>query len=81
MYDAKNVYLVGSADKAVKIKVTRDGGKSLGAAHGADLNAEGEGTIQEDRLYQLVGDTDYGTHTLEIEIETPGLKAYTFTFG
>jgi hypothetical protein len=29
----------------------------------------------------LVGDTEYGVHTLEIEIEEAGLEAYTFTFG
>ena len=82
IYDAKNVYFVAAAPNGlVKIKITRDGGKPLGAARGADVDANGEATISTDRLYQLVGDTDYGTHTLEIQVEGAGLQAYTFTFG
>lgn len=81
LYKAKNVYLVAAADAAVKIKITRDGGQPLGSARGADVDASGEATIKANRLYQLVGDSAYGVHTLEIEIESPGLQAYTFTFG
>lgn len=80
MYSAKNVYFVASADKPVKIKVTRDG-RPLGSERGADVDENGEATIQEDRLYELVRGADYGTHVLEITVKTPGLKAYTFTFG
>lgn len=81
VYDAKNVYLVAASDKMVKIKVTRDGGQPLGAARGADVDANGEVSIQQNRLYTIVQDSDYGVHTIEITIETPGLQAYTFTFG
>lgn len=81
IYKAKNVYFVASADTPVKIKVTRDGGQPLGAARGADVDANGEAVISTSRLYHLIGDSDYGVHTLEIEIESPGLQAYTFTFG
>jgi cytochrome c biogenesis protein CcdA/thiol-disulfide isomerase/thioredoxin len=82
VYDAKNVYFVAAAPSGpVKIKVTRDGGKPLGAAAGADVDQNGEATISSDRLYQLVGDSAYGVHTLEIQIEGGGLQAYTFTFG
>ena len=82
LYKAKNVYFVAAAPAgSVKIKVTRDGGQPLGAARGADVNALGEAVISDDRLYQLVGDSDYGIHTLEIQIEGAGLQAYTFTFG
>jgi len=82
VYDAKNVYFVAAApDKPVKIHVTRDGGQPLGAARGADVDANGDATISEDRLYQLIGDSAYGVHTLEIHIENAGLQAYTFTFG
>lgn len=81
VYKAKNVYFVAASDKRVKIKVTRDGGQSLGNARGADVDESGEATIQANRLYQLVGDSAYGVHTLEIEVESPGLQAYTFTFG
>ena len=80
-YSAKNVYLVASADAAVKIKITRDGGQPLGSEHGADIDASGEAIIQQDRLYELIKGADYGTHTIEITIEGAGLRAYTFTFG
>jgi hypothetical protein len=80
-YQAKNVYFVASAGKPVKIKVTRDGGKPLGAGRGEDVDADGFTTIQADRLYKLIQDSDYGVHTLEIIIQGAGLKAYTFTFG
>jgi len=81
MYNSKSVYFVAAADQSVKIKVTRDGGLQLGAARGADVDANGEATIQENRLYKLIEDTDYGVHTIEIQVENPGLQAYTFTFG
>jgi cytochrome c biogenesis protein CcdA/thiol-disulfide isomerase/thioredoxin len=80
-YQAKDVYFVASANSPVKIKVTRDGGKPLGMARGGDIDENGFVTIQEDRLYKLIQDTEYGAHTLEIMIEGTGMKAYTFTFG
>jgi len=81
VYDAKDVYFVASADTPVQIQVTRDGGQPLGGDKGADVNAEGIVTIHEDRLYKIVEGVEYGAHTLEIEILSPGLEAYTFTFG
>ena len=82
VYKAKNVYFVAAAPGgSVKIKVTRDGGKPLGSAAGKDIDTRGEATILEDRLYHLVGDSDYGIHTIEIEVQGAGLEAYTFTFG
>ena len=80
-YDSKDVYFVASAEEAVRIRVTRDGGASLGEARGADVAPDGIATIREDRLYRLIEDSDYAEHTIEIEILTPNLKAYTFTFG
>ena len=82
VYKAKNVYFVASAPQAdVKIKVTHDGGQLLGSARGAHVNENGEATISQDGLYHLVGDIEYGVHTLEIEVQGIGLEAYTFTFG
>jgi hypothetical protein len=38
--------------------------------------------IQESRLYNLINNPDgSGTHTLELIIDSPGLEAFTFTFG
>ncbi len=79
-YNAKNVYLVGTASKPVKITVLLDG-KPISVGRGADVAADGTVTIQENRLYKLVEGSDYGEHTLEIIVNSPGLQAYTFTFG
>ncbi|QQG38365.1 MAG: cytochrome c biogenesis protein DipZ [Candidatus Kaiserbacteria bacterium] len=80
-YTAKNVYLVASAESGVRIKVTHDGGKALGATRGADVDADGYVRVTESGLYHLVENDDYETHLLEITIEGAGLEAYTFTFG
>ncbi|RJQ35631.1 cytochrome c biogenesis protein DipZ [Candidatus Parcubacteria bacterium] len=82
VYKAKNVYFVAAPTNGpVKIKVTRDGGQPLGEARGVDVEENGEVTVSEDGLYHLIGDSAYGVHTIEIEILSPGLEAYTFTFG
>jgi thiol-disulfide isomerase/thioredoxin len=68
-YDAKNVYMVGSAQTPVDITILVDG------------KVVGHQTIQGDQLYPIVQGAEYGQHTLEILINNPGLMAYTFTFG
>ncbi|MBI3573993.1 redoxin family protein [Candidatus Kaiserbacteria bacterium] len=79
-YNSKNVYFVGTASNSVKITILLDG-KPISAERGADVAADGTAVIQENRLYKLVEGSDYGDHTLEIIINSPGLQAYTFTFG
>lgn len=79
-YSAKSVYFVGSADSPVSLKVTIDGALPRSSA-GADVDAEGKATVGSDRLYKLIEGADYGEHTIDIEILSPGLNAYTFTFG
>jgi hypothetical protein len=69
IYNAKNVYLVASSPAGVRLNVLLDG-KPLGTV-----------LVKEERLYKIVAGKDYGEHTLEITVETPGLRAYTFTFG
>jgi thiol-disulfide isomerase/thioredoxin len=77
-YNARNVFFVGSAEKKVRIKVLRDGVPV--ATPGSDVK-DGYVEIEGSRLYSLVEDQKEGTHTLELQIEDPGLDAYTFTFG
>ena len=83
-YQAKDVYFVASAKEAVQVKLLRDG-QPLGKAAGEDVvvkNGESYLTVQPDRLYKLVQDPEgYGEHILEMIIESPGLQAFTFTFG
>jgi len=78
-YNAKNVYLVASADTPVQVYVKLDG-QPVTNSPGSDV-IDGIVTVQANQLYTLVQGTDYGTHTLELDIPSPGLKAYTFTFG
>ena len=68
-------------EKPVRFRVTIDG-HAPGADHGLDTDAEGYGTVTEDRLYQLV--RQHGAiqdRTFRIEFLVPGVQAYSFTFG
>jgi hypothetical protein len=83
-FHARDLHLVlgPSADGSpVRFVVTVDG-KSPGAAHGVDIDAEGEGVVTMQRLYQLVRDPGaVKDHTFEIRFLDPGVQAYAFTFG
>ena len=57
-------------------------GEAPGAAHGVDVDGDGQGRLDDDRLYQLV--REHGAvreRTLEITFLQPGVEAYVFTFG
>ena len=65
----------------VRFQLTLDG-RPPGADHGEDVDAEGRGTIDAQRLYQLVrqkGTVD--DRTLEIRFLDAGARAFAFTFG
>jgi hypothetical protein len=53
-----------------------------GAAHGADVDEQGYGTMSEQRMYQLIrqpkpiGDRDFTINVLD-----PGAEVFCFTFG
>jgi thiol-disulfide isomerase/thioredoxin len=66
---------------SVRFRVLLDG-QPPGAAHGADADGQGEGTIAEQRLYQLIRQPERITdRTFEITFLDPGAEAYAFTFG
>ena len=53
-----------------------------GAAHGADVDGQGKGTVTEQRLYQLIRQPERITdRTFEITFLDPGVEAFSFTFG
>jgi cytochrome c biogenesis protein CcdA/thiol-disulfide isomerase/thioredoxin len=83
-FHARDLHLVlGPApeNKAVRFRVTIDGA-APGGAHGVDTNAQGEGTIIGQRLYQLVRQTGpIVDRTFQIEFLDPGVQAFSFTFG
>jgi len=66
---------------SVPFRVTLDG-QQPGAAHGVDVDEQGNGTVGEQRLYQLIRQPDRVTdRTFEITFLAPGVEAYAFTFG
>jgi cytochrome c biogenesis protein CcdA/thiol-disulfide isomerase/thioredoxin len=80
-FHARDLHLVMGAGKPVRIRVTIDGHKP-GADHGVDIDADGNGVVREQRLYQLV--RQHGPiqdHTFRIEFRDPGVEAFSFTFG
>jgi cytochrome c biogenesis protein CcdA/thiol-disulfide isomerase/thioredoxin len=84
-FQARDLHLVlgPSADGApVRFRVLVDGKPPL-ADHGSDTDAQGNGTIDAQRLYQLVRQkTANGKDRLfEIEFLDAGAQAYAFTFG
>jgi hypothetical protein len=50
--------------------------------HGTDVDAEGRGTLHQQRLYQLIRRSrPVDTALFEIEFLDAGAEAYCFTFG
>jgi thiol-disulfide isomerase/thioredoxin len=79
-YTAGKVYFVASAPQGATVEVLQDG-KSATDAAGSDVR-NGKVIISGSRLYNLINNPDgSGTHTLELIIDSPGLEAFTFTFG
>ena len=57
-------------------------GEPPGEAHGTDTDADGNGTLSQQRTYQLVRQPGPITdRTFEITFSDPGAQAYCFTFG
>jgi thiol-disulfide isomerase/thioredoxin len=66
---------------SVRFRVRIDG-QPPGAAHGTDVDDQGNGTVVEQRLYQLIRQSKpVADRQLEIEFLDPGVEAYAFTFG
>ena len=83
-FHARDVHLVlgPPADGAsVPFRVLVDG-QPPGAAHGLDVDERGHGTLDQQRLYQLVREPgSIIDRTVEITFLGPGVEAYVFTFG
>ena len=83
-FHARDLHLVmGPAARgtSVRFHVLIDG-QPPGAAHGSDVDEQGNGMVSEQRLYQLIRQRGPVTeHTFEIAFLDPGLEAYAFTFG
>jgi len=83
-FHARDLHLVlgpSKGGKPIRFRVTLDG-KAPGADHGVDTDADGYGTVTEDRLYQLIRQQGgIQDRTFRIQFLTPGVQAYSFTFG
>ena len=83
-FHARDVHLVmGPARRgaAVRFRVRIDG-QPPGAAHGVDVDAQGDGTVSDQRLYQLIRQPKpIADRRFEIEFLEPGVEAFAFTFG
>jgi len=66
---------------SVRFRVLVDG-QPAGAARGSDVDADGYGTASEQRTYQLIRQSRPIINRLfEIEVLSPGMEAFDFTFG
>jgi thiol-disulfide isomerase/thioredoxin len=83
-FHARDLHLVmgpPSGRAPVRFRVFIDG-KPTGAAHGIDVDAEGNGTASEQRLYQLIRQpAPIADRQFEIEFLDAGVETFAFTFG
>jgi cytochrome c biogenesis protein CcdA/thiol-disulfide isomerase/thioredoxin len=83
-FHARDLHLVLGPDAAntpVRFRVMIDGHEP-GRDHGSDTDEHGNGTVHEQRLYQLIRQSGaIRDRTFTIEFLDPGVRAYAFTFG
>lgn len=83
-FHSRDLHLVlgPAADgKPVRFKVTIDDA-APGESHGTDIDADGQGVVTGQRLYQLVRQKSaIADHTFAIQFLDPGVQAFAFTFG
>ena len=83
-FHARDLHLVMgpvAPGTSVRFRVLIDG-QPPGAAHGIDVDAQGYGTVSEQRLYQLIRQQQpIADREVEIEFPDPGVALFAFTFG
>jgi thiol-disulfide isomerase/thioredoxin len=83
-FHARDLHLVmgpAAPGTSVRYRVLLDG-RPPGDAHGLDVDADGQGTLTEQRLHQLIRQSGPVTErTFEITFLDPGAQAFSFTFG
>jgi hypothetical protein len=83
-FHARDLHLVmgpAAQGTSVRFRVLIDG-QPPGAAHGIDVDDQGNGTVTEQRLYQLIRQPKpVADRQFEIEFLDPGVEAFAFTFG
>jgi thiol-disulfide isomerase/thioredoxin len=83
-FHARDLHLImgpASRGDSVGFRVLIDG-QPPGAAHGIDVDEQGNGTVSEQRLYQLIRQPKpIADRQFEIEFLDSGVEAFAFTFG
>jgi thiol-disulfide isomerase/thioredoxin len=83
-FHARDLHLVmgpAAPGTPVRFRVRIDG-RPPGAAHGIDVDEQGDGAVTEQRLYQLIRQPKpIVERQFEIEFLGPGVEAFAFTFG
>ena len=83
-FHARDLHLVmgpAAPGTSVRFRVMIDG-QPPGAAHGVDVDDQGNGTVTEQRLYQLIRQPKpIADRQFEIEFLDSGVEAFAFTFG
>jgi thiol-disulfide isomerase/thioredoxin len=83
-FHARDLHLVmGPAARGtpVRFRVLLDG-RPPGTAHGSDVDEQGQGTVTDQRLYQLIRQgAPIADRQFEIEFLDPRVEAFAFTFG
>jgi thiol-disulfide isomerase/thioredoxin len=83
-FHARDLHLVMAPsvpESPIRFRILVDG-EPPGAAHGIDVDVQGNGTLTEPRLYQLIRQPGpISERTFEITFLDSGVQAYAFTFG
>jgi thiol-disulfide isomerase/thioredoxin len=83
-FHARDLHLVmgpAAPGGPIRFRVLVDG-QPPGAAHGTDVDDQGNGTLTQPRLYQLLRQPGpVADRTFEITFLDPGVRAFSFTFG
>ena len=83
-FHARDVHLVmgpSRRERPVRFRVSIDG-QPPGPAHGGDVDEGGNGTVVEQRLYQLIRQPEpIVDRQFEIEFLDAGVETFAFTFG
>ena len=71
----------GKDGKPVRFRILLDGAAPEDD-HGVDVDGQGNGTVKEYRLYQLIRQKgNVEDRTFQIQFLDPGVQVYAFTFG
>ncbi|MGH9587182.1 MAG: redoxin domain-containing protein, partial [Acidobacteriaceae bacterium] len=83
-FHARDLHIVlgpSSNGAPVRFRVFLNG-QAPGANHGTDVNAQGYGAVTDQRLYQIIRQSDQIKNSvLSIQFLDPGVHVYSFTFG